>query len=296
MSRAVIVCVAIAMPAAADAQPTPAAQAEILFEQGKQLMTEGQIAAACAAFESSQKLEAAITTLLNLANCREKNQQLATAWALFLEAERQTRETDKDLNAIANERAASLAPRVSKLTLVVEEGRSGVEIRRDGQIVVPATWNTALPIDGGRHTISASANGYQTWQTEVTIENERGARTIEVPELVAAAAPPPARRRSRAVPITFGIGALALAGGAVGFELSARSVYERGKTEVDNAKQESLRESANTRRYVALGLGAAGIACAGVAVFTYLRVRRGESRVVPSASASSAGLTLVGTW
>ena len=44
-----------------------------------------------------------VATLLNHASCREKNEQLATAWGLFLEAERQTRAaTDEPTPALAN--------------------------------------------------------------------------------------------------------------------------------------------------------------------------------------------------
>ena len=53
-----------------------AAQAEALFRQGKEQMAAGKYAEACAAFEASQKAEAATSTLLNLANCREKNGEL----------------------------------------------------------------------------------------------------------------------------------------------------------------------------------------------------------------------------
>src|SRR5436305_3826151 len=74
----------------ARAQPS-GAQAETLFRQGKDLMAKGKIAEACAAFDASQKLDPTISTLLNQAACREKNEQFATAWGLFLEAERQTR-------------------------------------------------------------------------------------------------------------------------------------------------------------------------------------------------------------
>src|SRR5437870_1665929 len=99
---------------AAEAQPA-GAQAEVLFREGRELMQKGKIAEACADFEQSQKLEPAPTTLLNLAGCREKNGQLATAWGLFLEAERTTRSasdgTTKQLHDVAKTKAAKLEPR-----------------------------------------------------------------------------------------------------------------------------------------------------------------------------------------
>lgn len=78
--------------AAAPASAQPAqAQAEHLFREGKRLIAEGNIAAACDAFEGSYAKDPAVSTLLNLADCREKNQQYASAWGYFIEAGRKTR-------------------------------------------------------------------------------------------------------------------------------------------------------------------------------------------------------------
>ncbi|HSN28112.1 MAG TPA: hypothetical protein VLT45_17620, partial [Kofleriaceae bacterium] len=101
------------------------AQAEVLFRDGRKLMGEGKYAEACAALEESQKLEAATTTLLNLASCREKLGQLATAWGLFLEAERQTRSASDapsvKLHEVAQAHASALESRVSKLEINVPD-------------------------------------------------------------------------------------------------------------------------------------------------------------------------------
>jgi hypothetical protein len=84
----VVVVLALCGQAAAQ---SAGAQAEVLFRQGRDLMAANKFDDACAAFAESQRLDPAITTLLNLAGCREKAGQYATAWGLFLEAERQTR-------------------------------------------------------------------------------------------------------------------------------------------------------------------------------------------------------------
>src|ERR1043165_7438851 len=88
-TRAVLGCVLLAVAAPAHAQSK--AQAEVLFRRGVELMDAGKVDEACDAFEDSQKLDPVTSTLLNLAACREKRGQLATAWGLFLEAERETR-------------------------------------------------------------------------------------------------------------------------------------------------------------------------------------------------------------
>src|SRR5258706_9611233 len=71
-------------------------QAQSLFDEGRALIKAGKVAEACTAFEGSQKLDPAVTTLLNLAECREQNRQLATAWGAFLDANRLARATNND--------------------------------------------------------------------------------------------------------------------------------------------------------------------------------------------------------
>src|SRR4051812_19901709 len=224
---------ALALSTAAHAQ-SAGAQAETLFRQGKDLMAKGQIAEACAAFDASQKLDPAVSTLLNQAACREKNQQLATAWGLFLEAERQTRiATDaatQQLHQVAATKAARLEPRLSTLTITVTTGNRvpGLQVLRGGEPVDPGAWNRALPVDGGTYQITARAPGNAEWSSTITVGNERDAKAIEIPRLKAAAleelpvhtaesgeAPAASRARSKVVPLVVGGAAVALAGGAL---------------------------------------------------------------------------------
>jgi hypothetical protein len=301
------------------------AQAEALFRQGKELIAHGKIAEACAAFDASQKLDPTIATLLNQAACREKNGQLATAWGLFLEAERQSRaandQATRQLHRVATGHAAKLEPRLSTLTITVpaENRVGGLEILRNNEPVDPGAWNKALPVDGGSYRITARAPGNADWSSTITVGVEHDAKSIETPKLKAAALqsshptgpgspshPNPAAQRSNVLPLAFGGAALGLIGGAVGFELWASSTYDRSKRESDNARQDSLWHSANTRRYVAASLGVAGIACAGVAAWFYLRggepemtsTRTQASRLIiePILGSNRAGLVLMGRY
>ena len=294
--RKLIVVAAFAIAAAprhADAQSSTA-QAETLFRQGKDLMAHGRIAEACAAFDASQKLDPTIATLLNQASCREKNGQLATAWGLFLDAERQSRSASDDagrqLHQVATDHAAKLEPRLSTLTInVPSENRvRGLEILRNNEPVDAGAWSKALPVDGGTYKITARAPGNAEWSSSVTVSPERDAKTIETPKLKAAALSTTApaagavtasrprvasapEQRSRVVPLVLGGAALALGAGAIVLELSARSSYDKIDAERDNAKRDSLFDSAVNKRYAAEALGVAGIACAGVEVWLYLR-------------------------
>src|SRR4029078_12457123 len=63
-----------------------AAAAQALFDQARQLVSEVKCSEACPKFEESQRLDPGSGTLLNLADCYERQGKLATAWTKFLEA------------------------------------------------------------------------------------------------------------------------------------------------------------------------------------------------------------------
>lgn len=308
MTRITALLCLITSTATSSAQPA-GAQAEVLFREGRDLMAAGKTAEACTAFEQSQKLEPTISTLMNLAGCREKLGQLATAWGLFLEAERQTRSATatagRQLHDVAQSRAKKLETRVSKLAINVPEKSSfdGLEVTRNEDRVNPAMWNRALPVDGGTYIITARAPGSNDWSTKVTVSNEGDIKTVEIPDLRhlprdfepatqpkpttpptasltlpaqgerdAGSVEQPSGRRSKAVPVAISGVAVAMLGGAIGLSLWANSTYDDAKAEMtDQSRRDSLYDSANTRRYFALGLGGAGVLTGGAALWLFLR-------------------------
>jgi hypothetical protein len=100
----------------------------------------------------------------------------------------------------------------------------------------------------------------------------------------------PAGHRSKLVPLALGAGATVALGGALGFEVWSDRTYDQAKAEMtDNARRHALEDSADKKRYVALGLAAAGIGCAGVALWLYLRPG-------PSAATPSSGEAVSARW
>jgi hypothetical protein len=186
--------VLVADPPHAGAQ-TATAQAQNLFDEGRRLLASGKVAEACLAFEASEKLDPAVTTQLNLASCREQNNQLASAWAAFVEAERMAHAAGSGkLEKVANGHARKLQPRLSRLTVAVPPDRRipGLEVLRGSDPVDAARWNQAVPIDGGSYTITARAPGREPWSTITTVKTEGDVQTVAVPQLTesrAAAAP-----------------------------------------------------------------------------------------------------------
>lgn len=173
--------------------------ADRLFREGRALMKEGQVAAACDRFDDSQRLEPSVGTLLNLGNCRERMGQLAVAWAVF-EAAHELAERRRDARAReAARRAASIEPRLAYLTTAVRSPPSALIVQRDGVSIDAAIWNQAVPIDPRDYTITAAAPGYRTWSTSVhLIAGQRAEIAIE---LVADLPPPPPPPPPRAEPV-----------------------------------------------------------------------------------------------
>src|SRR5262245_5938575 len=181
------------LPAVAAAQPN---QADEEFKRGKALMAQNKLAEACAAFDKSQQLDPKVSVVLNQANCREKNGQLATARKLFVTAAEQTdRATDPagvQLHTVALERAAKLGDRVSTLTIDVPAPArvAGLAIKYNAGTIEPIAWNTALQLDGGSYTIEASATDFKPWSKTITLANEKDKQTVTVPALEPIAKPP----------------------------------------------------------------------------------------------------------
>jgi hypothetical protein len=175
-----IALVACALAAPAHAQT---AEAEVLFREGKRLLADGDIAGACAKLEASERLDAAIGTELNLADCFERDGKPASAWAMFAKAEQTAkRGGDSKRAAEARRRGTELVPKLVYLTITVadEHQLDGLVIERDGTRVDRVLWNTRMVIDPGNYKLVASAPGHLTWRTTIALGETR---SVEVPAL-----------------------------------------------------------------------------------------------------------------
>jgi serine/threonine-protein kinase len=179
------------------AQSSDAATAELLFQQGRDLLRAGKAAEACPKLAESQRLDPATGTLLALAMCHEAEGKLASAWAEFVNVEARSRSEGRaDREQVSKERAAALRPRLSTLEIRVAgetASLSGLEIRRDGVALGSGAWNTAVPVDGGKHVVEVTAPGRRAWKGEITLKTEGDVQVLAVPALEQApVAPEPA--------------------------------------------------------------------------------------------------------
>jgi serine/threonine-protein kinase len=295
-------------------------EAEALFRSGRTQIKAGKLAAGCDKLAASERLESSVGTLLNLGDCREKLGRLASAWAAFRKAEAMARRTGGDdrRQAEAARRATLLEPRLSHLVIDVADRADGEVVRRDGEIVDEAEWNTPLPVDPGRTAITAEAPGREAWRMTVAIEAGAQRRLVQVPrlavvepvaaepaapwppprpEVVRLHAPPPPPRTWTAI---RGISAaLAVAGaGALGtglyFGVHANDLADRADArcpgsvcnDPDGLRLNDQARTAATRANVLYIAG--GAALAGAAVL-WLVGAPGEVAVVPIATSASAG-------
>ena len=169
---------------AAAQSPADKAAAEAIFDEGKKLFLDKKFSEACPRFESSQRLDPGVGTLLFLADCYEKEGRVASAWATFREATyAATAAGQAERAKVATERARLLEPQLYRLTLKVEGRAPGLKITRNDTEVKAETWDASLPVDPGAYTLSATAPGKKPWSTHLEIPSSAGAQVVTVPAL-----------------------------------------------------------------------------------------------------------------
>jgi serine/threonine-protein kinase len=215
-----------------------AAAAQGLFVEGKRLVAEGRYPEGCDKLEQSNRLDPAVGTQINLADCYEKIGKLASAWFLFHEAVAEAqRAKHNDWAEQARQRARSLEPVVPKLTIVVDEPVPNLEVLRGTVHIEPSTFGSPVPLDPGTYDISAAAPRHRPWTARVAVES--GAQVVfHVPPLSEeppAAGPDAEKTPERALPL--------------------------------GAAPASSPHAGTGQRIVALALGAAGVVAAGVGIY-----------------------------
>jgi hypothetical protein len=297
-----VLAMAVSFGGAGRAHAEPSADdkalATLLFRQGRELMTQGQIPQACQKLQESQWLDAGGGTLLNLALCHEQEGRLARSWSEFKEAARVARADGRlDREVEAANHVAALEPRLSRLEILVPAAAQleGLRIERDGRELGKGAWSTAVPIDGGEHVVRATAPGRAPFTETLVIAKESDARTVEIPLLAApviVVTPSPPAPEAPGSPLLTAPhlrwGGIALAGagviamGAAGYVLStalAAKVASNADCFVDGCGQEGLhqRSVAVSRGNLATLLGVGGVVLAGAGATSFYLGRRSKT-------------------
>ncbi|MBX3203643.1 MAG: hypothetical protein KF764_01180 [Labilithrix sp.] len=278
-----------------------AAAAESLFQEARKLMDTKRYGEACPKFAASQRLAPAIGTLLNLADCYEKNNQLASAWARFHEAIALAQRLGRaNREQTARERAEKLEPRLIKLSILSRS--SSVEVKLDGNPIDPAALGTPIPVDPGKHTLEASAKGKKSFSTTFEVSEKSKTPSVEIPALedepkekpVAGDDKRPDDKKTKAPPKEESgwstqktIGVIAMGAGAVGlgvggyFGLKTSSTWKEAQTycsglECEQTGVDLASEAKSTGNIATIGVIAGGALLLGGAVLFFTAPSDGE--------------------
>jgi hypothetical protein len=188
--RGVALTLALLVPTLAPAlgRAEDGARAGALFDEGRKLLDQGNVAGACGKFAESQQLEPAVGTLLNLAACEEQRGQLLEASRQWKAAVSLARSTRDERVAEAERRSRTLDERIPRLTVRLALGSpAGTSLR-----LVPAVGSerelesgTSERVDPGKCRVVVSAPGRQERSYDVellagkesTLEAEPGGPT-----------------------------------------------------------------------------------------------------------------------
>jgi hypothetical protein len=306
--------------AQATAEATDAAAAEQLFMAGRAAMEKGDLKAACERFAESHRLDPAAGTLINLADCLDRQGKIASAWQRWKEAVDLLRPDDERRAAVA-ERARAIEARLPKLELRLSAAAPpGTVAERDGIALGSASFGISLPVDPGPHRIVAKAPGRAPREYPITVkEGESSTLEIEPGEPVATEpgprAAPVSRTPSPATPALDSGSASGRTWGLVGLGIGAAGLLVGGTAGVlaitkKNEMEEACHRVGSDLLCTSAGVDAAEsgstfatvanvgvvVGLIGVAAGTYLLLSSsGESRTTAflrtTGTGASAGVT-----
>jgi serine/threonine-protein kinase len=181
----------VSAPTQAQSSAGDVAAADVLFTDAKKLVAQGRFNDACPKFEESQRLDPTPGTLLNLGDCYKQASppRTASAWGAYQQAGMLARSRgDRDRLEAAIQRAQTIEPVLSRVTILPVPGARipGLDVKWDGKPVREGSWDTAIPVDSGEHTIEANAPGKTAWTGKVLVRLNGGTMTVEVPVLAEA--------------------------------------------------------------------------------------------------------------
>jgi tetratricopeptide (TPR) repeat protein len=309
MPRALAPVIVLLLTTLAHADPSDGTK---LFEEGRALMDQGKVQAACDKFRKSIEIEPAIGTQLNLGVCLQKLGHNAEAWRLFDRAADAERTSNPERSKFARDLADKVLPRLGTIVLTIAEPDApGLEVTIAGRVVKPAEV-VKERVDPGDIKVTRTQQEGAPYERTLHVD-AGGTAEITVP------APPASggsgtgeetghkvRRHSRVV-LAYGVagaGVVAL-GAGIAIGLKARSDYNAnvgaGKCDgspLDCHGNDQYYQGAKDARSLAtIGtvVGVAGVALVGAGAVLWLTAPK-DVVVAPTATGESAGISVVGRF
>jgi hypothetical protein len=273
-----LAAVAVLVPRTAFAADSPAPDqapaAEALFRLGREAAKGGDTVTACADFRESQRIYPAAGTLLNLADCEEREGKLVRALADLREVVRQVAADDPRARA-ASDRAAALEPRVPSITLELAPGTpSGARARLepDG---MDAPFGSLLRLDPGEHRVVVHfGDGSERVERVVLREGDSPRLVVSAPARAERVSPQPSPRSARRVVgfVLGGVGIASIAAGSIAgaFVAADASTYKTHCTGGCDAEGQSAASQGRVLGVFSPVALAAGVAAAGIGAYLVL--------------------------
>lgn len=294
----------LALAGTARAADTQEIAAEKLFDEGHALLIQKRWAEACEKLAASEALAPAGGTELNLGECYDALGKTASAWGAFRKAAARARAAHAtQAEVIANQRAATLEPRLLRLSIVVASPASDLEIRVDGAVLARDAWGEGIPVDPGEHAVVASQPGRVafTWKGSITSADDR----VEIPVLAAVAGPAPPEAPSPWMrPLGVGLLATGLVATAVGFAFGARvlslqsSASEACPIPAQCTSADAVASASSARDFALAStiLVVSGLAIAATGVVLFVVAPKAPAAASLYVAPSFAGAALGGTF
>lgn len=306
--------IAIAVGASAPCRADESAAAEALFQQAKTLKDAGNWAEACPKFAASYKLDKTLGTLMNLADCEEHVDRVATAWAHWGEAVEAALKAGDKRAEFATKRRDALAKRLPMIRIDVAAGKSSLAIFRDDVRIDPAAYGVPLPSDPGTRTLTVRRGDERL--VERTVIAKETETAVVAFDLVAIekAAPPPAsppgassgQRTAGFVVGGIGAGAVLIAAGLeIGAIVAKSSIRDPGRCVSDVCTPQGVdavgraRTLANAGQWT--GIGGIVVAAVGLTLVLTAPSSRGAPAraslplsIAPWLAPGTAGVALGG--
>jgi hypothetical protein len=168
------------VPARALPPSNDGTSAQVFFERGRVAATAGDPATACKNFEESLRLDLAVGTLFNLAQCEEKLGKLASAWQHLREGIDRLDPSDPRI-APARKAADALAPTIPKLRVVLAASAASARVSRDGVELNGLSLSEPLSVNPGKHTVLVECDGYESNRYDLELaESESKTLSVEL--------------------------------------------------------------------------------------------------------------------
>ncbi len=281
-----------------------AASAEALFRQGRAAADHADYATAYAKFRESNRLDPAVGTVFNIADCEEHLGKLATAWTHFQEVVQRLPPSDPR-NVMSAQRAAALEKRVPRLLVkLVGPVPPQTVVRRNNVELGPASLGSSLPVDPGDYAVVVTAPGTEeaTYSIHVgvaesrTLEVSHG-KPLEKGHGTGAAASGDGKRTAGWI-----VGGVGVAGLAVGAVTGVMVLGKKSAADADCPNQICNRDgydavesgrTLGTVSTVGFVVGALGVGVGGWLLLSSGGEAGGETAVGASANATGGSLSLL---